>query len=72
MSTRYLDINELVIDKEFEELLPILSTEESEKLEKSILKHGLLDPIKYGKISILINGLLLMVIIATKSSKRTI
>ena len=46
MSTRYLDIADLVIDKEFEELLPVLSAEESEKLENSILKHGLLDPIK--------------------------
>ena len=46
MSTRYFGIDELVIDKEFEELLPVLSSEEFEKLEKSILKHGLLDPIK--------------------------
>lgn len=46
MSTRYLDINDLVIDKEFEELLPVLTPDEFERLEKSILKNGLLDPIK--------------------------
>lgn len=42
----YIDIKDLVIDKEFEELLPVLTTEESEKLENSILQYGMLDPIK--------------------------
>lgn len=39
-------IEDLVIDKEFEELLPVLTPDEFDKLEKSILKNGLLDPIK--------------------------
>lgn len=39
-------IEDLVIDKEFEELLPVLTPDEFYKLEKSILKNGLLDPIK--------------------------
>lgn len=39
-------IKDLVIDKEFEELLPVLTPDEFDKLEKSILKNGLLDPIK--------------------------
>lgn len=43
---RYLDINDLVVDKEFEELLPVLTPDEFNNLEKSILKNGLLDPIK--------------------------
>ena len=38
--------DELIIDKEFEELLPVLTPDESENLEQSILKNGLLDPIK--------------------------
>ncbi len=42
----YVDIKDLVVDKEFEELLPVLSPEELEKLEKSILQYGMLDPIK--------------------------
>ena len=46
MSTRYLGIDDLVIDKEFEKLLPVLTPDEFEKLEKSILNNGLLDPIK--------------------------
>lgn len=43
---RYLNMNDLVIDKEFEELLPALTMEESERLEQGILQNGLLDPIK--------------------------
>lgn len=43
---RYLNFDELVIDKELEELLPVLTPEEYEQLEQSILKYGLLDPIK--------------------------
>ena len=39
-------IEDLVIDKEFEELLPVLTPDEFDKLEKSILKNGVLDPIK--------------------------
>ena len=42
----YVDIKDLKVDKEFEELLPVLTPEESEKLENSILQYGLLDPIK--------------------------
>ena len=42
----YVDIKDLVIDKEFEDLLPVLTPEESEKLENSILQYGMLDPIK--------------------------
>lgn len=34
------------IDKEFQELLPVLSMDEYEKLEQNILKYGMLDPIK--------------------------
>lgn len=43
---RYLNMEDLVIDKEFEELLPVLTMEESERLEQGILQNGLLDPIK--------------------------
>lgn len=42
----YIDITDLTVDKEFEDLLPVLTPEESEKLEDSILKYGMLDPIK--------------------------
>lgn len=42
----YIDIKDLKVDKEFEDLLPVLSPEELEKLENSILQYGLLDPIK--------------------------
>jgi len=42
----YVDIKDLIIDKEFEDLLPVLTPEESEKLENSILQYGMLDPIK--------------------------
>ena len=42
----YIDIKDLTVDKEFEELLPVLTPEESEKLENSILQYGMLDPIK--------------------------
>ena len=42
----YIDIKDLTIDKEFEELLPVLSQEELENLENSILQYGMLDPIK--------------------------
>lgn len=41
-----MDINDLVIDEEFKKLLPVLTPDEFENLEKSILKNGLLDPIK--------------------------
>lgn len=41
-----LNIDDLVIDKEFEELLPVLTAEEFDRLEQSILKNGMLDPIK--------------------------
>lgn len=41
-----LSLEDLVIDKEFEELLPVLTPEEFDRLEKSILKNGMLDPIK--------------------------
>lgn len=41
-----LNIDDLVIDKEFDELLPVLTLEEFERLEQSILKNGMLDPIK--------------------------
>lgn len=43
---RYLNMEDLVIDKEFEELLPVLTMEESERLEQGILQNGLLDSIK--------------------------
>lgn len=39
-------MDDLVVDKEFEELLPVLTPEEFERLEQSILKNGMLDPIK--------------------------
>ena len=42
----YIDIKDLTVDKEFEDLLPVLTLEESEKLENSILRYGMLDPIK--------------------------
>lgn len=42
----YIDIKDLTIDKEFEELLPVLSPEELENLENGILQYGMLDPIK--------------------------
>lgn len=42
----YVDIKDLKVDKEFEDLLPVLTPEESEKLENSILQYGMLDPIK--------------------------
>ena len=41
-----LKSDELIIDKEFEGLLPVLTPDESENLEQSILNNGLLDPIK--------------------------
>lgn len=41
-----LKSDELIIDKEFEELLPVLTPDESKNLEQSILNNGLLDPIK--------------------------
>ncbi len=41
-----LSLEDLVIDKEFEELLPVLTPEEFERLEQSVLKNGMLDPIK--------------------------
>lgn len=43
---KMLKIDDLVIDKEFEELLPVLTPEEFDRLEQSILKNGMLDPIK--------------------------
>ena len=36
----YIDIKDLVVDKEFEKLLPVLTPEELEKLENSILQIG--------------------------------
>lgn len=42
----YKDIKDLKIDKEFKDLLPVLSPEELEKLENSILQYGMSDPIK--------------------------
>lgn len=42
----YINIKDLTIDKEFEDLLPVLAPEELEKLENSILQYGMLDPIK--------------------------
>lgn len=41
-----LKIDDLVIDKEFEELLPVLTPEEFDRLEESVVKNGMLDPIK--------------------------
>ena len=41
-----LNIDDLVVDKEFEELLPVLTPEEFERLEQNVLKNGMLDPIK--------------------------
>ena len=41
-----LKLDDLVVDKEFDGLLPVLTLEESERLEQSILKNGMLDPIK--------------------------
>lgn len=41
-----LKLDDLIVDKEFEELLPALTVEEFERLEQSILKNGMLDPIK--------------------------
>ena len=41
-----LKIDDLIIDKEFEELLPVLTPEEFVRLEQSVLKNGMLDPIK--------------------------
>lgn len=41
-----LNIDDLIVDKEFDELLPVLTLEEFERLEQSILKNGMLDPIK--------------------------
>lgn len=45
-NTMVFKLKDLVIDKEFEELLPKLTPDEFDKLEKGILKNGLLDPIK--------------------------
>lgn len=42
----YVNIKDLTVDKEFEELLPVLTPDELEKLENSILQYGMLDPIK--------------------------
>lgn len=41
-----LKLDDLVVDKEFDGLLPVLTLEEFERLEQSILKNGMLDPIK--------------------------
>lgn len=41
-----LKLEDLVVDREFEELLPVLTPEEFERLEKSVVKNGMLDPIK--------------------------
>lgn len=40
------DIKDIKVDKEFEDLLPVLTPDELEKLENSILQYGMLDPIK--------------------------
>ena len=42
----YIDIKDLTVDKEFEELLSVLTPEELKNLENSILQYGMLDPIK--------------------------
>lgn len=42
----YINIEDLTIDKELEDLLPVLTPDELEKLENSILQYGMLDPIK--------------------------
>lgn len=41
-----LKFEDIFIDKEFEELLPKLTIDEFESLEKNILKNGVLDPLK--------------------------
>ena len=41
-----MNIDDLVVDKEFDELLPVLSPDELNQLEQSILTYGLMDPIK--------------------------
>lgn len=41
-----LKFEDIKIDKEFQELLPVLTMDEYEKLEQDILKYGMLDPIK--------------------------
>ncbi len=41
-----MNIKDLTIDKEFKDLLPVLTPEELENLENSILQYGMLDPIK--------------------------
>lgn len=41
-----LKFEDICIDKEFEELLPKLTIDEFESLEKNIVKNGLLDPLK--------------------------
>lgn len=41
-----MNIDDLVVDKEFDELLPVLSPDELDQLEQSILTYGLMDPIK--------------------------
>jgi len=43
---KYLNTNDLTIDKELQELLPPLTPDEYGKLEENILTYGLLDPIK--------------------------
>lgn len=55
-----LKIDDLVIDKEFEELLPVLTPEEFERLEQSILKMVCSILLKCGKNRIPGNTLLLM------------
>lgn len=42
----YIDIKDLKVDKEFKDLLSVLTPEELEKLENNILQYGMLDPIK--------------------------
>lgn len=44
-----LKFEDMKIDKELQELLPVLSVDEYEKLEQSVLKYGILDPIKVWK-----------------------
>lgn len=40
-----LEFKDIYIDKEFEDLLPKLTMDEFEKLEKNIIKNGVLDPL---------------------------
>lgn len=41
-----MNIDDLVVDEEFDALLPVLTPDELDQLEQSILAYGLMDPIK--------------------------